>query len=70
MTEKEVFIAMLNRVGVGYGKRTDYDPPGESVQVEHENETTDGKGGWMVTDWQFDAEGKLTGVTLYEGEKG
>jgi hypothetical protein len=66
MNEYQQFKAMLERAGIGHGLRHDYNPDGESVQVEHDDE--DAKHGWMVTDWSFDADGKLVSVTMYEGE--
>jgi len=65
MNERRTFIAMLERAGIGHGTRRDYHPDGESVQVEHPDEEGDG---FHVTDWMFDAAGKLVSVEHYEGE--
>lgn len=65
--EPGAFIDMLERAGVGHGRRQDYNPDGESVQVEHPHA---GDHGFTVSDWQFDAEGKLLRVEPYEGEEG
>lgn len=55
MSELQQFIAMLNKAGIGHGKRIDYNPNGTGVQVECENTTT-------ITDWWFDADGNLKEV--------
>lgn len=68
MTEKQAFVAMLTRAGIGHGLRTDYNPPGESVQVEHEDD--EAKHGFTITDWSFDVDGKLIDVCVCEGELG
>jgi hypothetical protein len=61
------FLMILDSAGVGYGTRTDYDPPGTAVQVEHPDE--DG-GGFWVTEWAFNAAGRLTEISHYRGEPG
>jgi hypothetical protein len=66
MTELQQFLAMLDRAGVGYGRRTDHNPTGGSVLVETgENETE-----FMVTEFGFDADGKLKAVVCYPGDVG
>jgi hypothetical protein len=69
MSELQQLLAMLSRAGIGHGRRTDWSPPGESgesVQVETgENETE-----FMVTEFGFDADGKLVTVVCYPGETG
>jgi hypothetical protein len=67
MTELQQFIAMLDRAGIGHGMRIDYDPCGTAVQVEHAHDEGDG---WTVTDWQFDADGRLVDISMYPGEEG
>ena len=56
MTELKAFLAMLDRAGVGHGTRDDHNPEGTGVQVEHEDDDH------TVTDWWFDADGKLVEV--------
>lgn len=60
MTELQVFVAMLDRAGVGYGTREDISPPGTGVQVEYEDDPD------TVTDWWFDAAGRLVSVHVCE----
>lgn len=62
------FLAMLDRSSVGFGQRHDYNPEGTSVQVEHPVEGSDTE--FWVTDWSFDAAGKLIDVGHYKGELG
>lgn len=69
MSEQQAFLAMLTRAGIGHGTRVDYNPPGLAVQVEHEDDEGS-KHGFRVTEWAFDAEGKLTEVVIHEGEIG
>lgn len=64
-TELRAFLAMLRRSNLGFGTRHDYNPAGTAVMVEHPHEKDSG---FHVTEWAFDADGKLTGVELYEGE--
>ena len=66
MSDLKAFLAMLGRAGIGHGQRYDHNPEGTGVQVEHECE--DDKG-WFVSDWQFDADGKLVSVSHYPGEE-
>jgi hypothetical protein len=54
MSELKAFLAMLERAGIGHGTRQDYNPEGTGVQVEDYDGT--------VTDWWFDADGKLVSV--------
>jgi hypothetical protein len=68
MTELRQFKEMLDRIGAGYGLRSDYNPPGESVQVEHPDE--DNETGFWVTEWTFDQSGSLTSMGHYRGEPG
>lgn len=63
MTDLKLFSDMLTRAGVGHGLRHDYNPAGTAVQVEEE----DGK---MITEFAFDADGKLLSVHCYEHEEG
>ena len=60
MNEKQAFLAMLERAGIGHGIRHDYNPPGTAVQVEHEDANL------TTTDWLFDVDGKLVGVIVVE----
>jgi len=65
-TEENQLVAMLSRAGVGFGLRLDHNPGGTAVQIEAEGHDDD----WFVTEFAFDAAGKLTGVVTYEGEIG
>lgn len=67
MTELKVFLAMLERVGIGHGTRTDYNPPGTGVLIEHPDDDGDG---WWQTEWQFNDKGELVDVCHYRGEVG
>jgi hypothetical protein len=58
VTELQAFLNMLDRAGVGYGTRNDHNPAGTAVQVEHEDRED------TVTDWWFDAAGKLLTVCV------
>ncbi len=64
VTELRQFVAMLSRAGVGHGLRHDHNPPGTAVQVE----TGESESDFMVTEFAFDGEGKLTEVVSYPGE--
>lgn len=66
MTEREQLKAMLDRANIGYGLRHDYNPPGESVQVENDIEDSEE----MITEFVFDASGKLVSVHSYHSERG
>ncbi len=65
MTELQQFKAMLTRAGIGHGLRTDYNPAGESVQVEAGEDEKD----FTVAEFNFDADGKLVAVVCYPGEQ-
>lgn len=65
MSELRQFIAMLGRAGIGHGTRTDYDPPGTSVQVECGGSDAD----FMIAEFAFDTEGRLKEVACYPGEE-
>ncbi len=67
-TELRAFLAMLEHASIGFGKRIDYKPPGTAVQVEHPHENEEN--GFTVTEWAFDENGNLTGVSMYKGEPG
>ncbi len=66
MTEKQVLLAMLTRAGIGHGMRTDWNPAGESVQVE--NDADDER--LMITEFAFDEAGALKSVHCYEHQEG
>lgn len=68
MSEFQTFTEMLGRAGVGFGVRVDHNPPGKAVQVEHDDDSA--SHGFRVTEWSFDRSGRLTGVSVYEGEPG
>jgi len=68
VTELQAFLAMLERVWVAHGTRPDYDPPGTAVQVEHLEDAGDDE--YWVTDWAFDADGRLVDVEHYRGGPG
>ena len=70
MTEKQAFIAMLRRAGIGHGLRHDWTPPGESVLVEVEENNGVTTHGFWVSEWNFDAAGILVSTCVYEGEIG
>ncbi len=61
MSELQAFLAMLERAGIGHGTRTDHNPAGTGVQVEHEDQPD------SVTDWRFNAAGELVSVHYCEG---
>lgn len=65
-TEKQQFIAMLYRAGIGHGLRVDYNPPGIAVMVESGENAVE----FMVTEFGFDSDGKLKTVACYPGEEG
>lgn len=66
VSELQAFQKMLERAGVGHGLRFDYNPPGTAVMVESgENEME-----FMVTEFGFDADGRLKEVASYPGEVG
>ncbi len=65
MSELRAFLAMLSRIGIGYGIRYEHNPTGTAVQVEHPHGT-----GFYVSEWSFDAEGNLTHVSHFTGEEG
>jgi len=65
VTELQAFIAMLERAGIGHGMRTDHNPPGEAVLVESGDDPTE----FMVTEFGFDADGRLEEVTCYPGDE-
>lgn len=67
-TEHQQLIAMLTRVGVGYGTRHDHNPEGVAVQVECDD--SDDARQWTVTEFVFDADGRLKTVVCYEPEDG
>ncbi len=62
MSELEMFIAMLSRVGIGHGTRDDFNPNGTAVQVEHDM----GNDEYVITDWQFDSTGKFLNAYVCE----
>lgn len=66
MTELQQFLAMLRRAGVGHSTRRDYTPDGTAVLVE----TGEGETELMVTEFAFDAAGRLVGVECYPGDAG
>lgn len=68
MTEKQVFLKMLDRIGAGYGTRDDVDPPGTSVQVEHPVEDSETE--FYVSEWTFNDNGELVNLHHYKGEPG
>ena len=65
-SELQQLVATLDRAGVGYGRRHDHNPPGEAVQIESGESERD----FYVTEFAFDADGRLTGVTCSPGETG
>ena len=70
MSEKEAFLKMLDRAGIGHGLREHFDteeqnPGGTAVQVEH---LTEDNAGFYVTEWGFSPNGFLLTVEHYEGE--
>ena len=61
MTELQTFLAMLNRAGIGYGMRDDFNPPGTGVMVHHGDDDR------RITEWWFDEAGELKdATTTYE----
>lgn len=61
VSEKGVFLAMLERAGIGHGLSGDH----KEVQVEH-----DGDDGFFVTHWLFDDSGNLVAIEHCEGIEG
>lgn len=68
MNEMQQLLAMLTRAGIGHGRRDDYNPEGESVQVESDEADEHGK--WWITEFGFDADGNLKEVVTYQGQEG
>lgn len=61
-TEQQAFTAMLTRAGIGHGLRHDHgEPPGTAVQVEND----DGHNNELLTEFWFNAKGKLESVNTY-----
>ena len=67
-TELQLFLAMLDRAGLAYGKTNDYSPFGTGIHVEHDDE--DDECAWWETSWQFDGEGKLVSMRHSRGMAG
>ena len=68
MTELQAFVAMLVRAGIGHGTRTDHNPRGTAVIVEAECQADFVVADFMVTEFSFDADGKLKAVECYPGD--
>ncbi len=67
-TELKNFLKMLGNSSIGHGYREDHNPEATAVQVEHDDEDDDSV--FWVTEWMFDAAGKLSGVKHSRGEVG
>lgn len=66
MTDLQQLTAMLDRAGVGYGVRYDWDPDSSAVQIT----TGESERQFTVTEFGFDDSGSLTEVASYPGEPG
>lgn len=66
-TEQQAFTAMLTRAGIGHGLRDDHgEPKGTAVLVEND----DGHDNELVSEFWFDADGKLKTVNTYPHVRG
>lgn len=61
-TELNQLIAMLDRSGIGYGKRHEFDTKEYRIDIEAE----DG----MISDFEFSANGNLLSINAYPYEEG
>jgi len=66
MSELRQFLSMLDRAGIGYGTRHDYNPDGTAVMVESGESEED----FQITEFGFNSDGQLETVICYQGEVG
>jgi len=57
-SEVERFVAMIERAEIEHVTRSDHDPPGIRVIVDHQDEMD------TLTEWHFDSFGRLTAVSV------